>query len=524
MKKKTIHCNSKVETNVSTRRMHCGKVSGVDIYTDFTVIENSCQIIRNSVMNGMLYSGEAFDELAAELMRTNKRIPAPLSHPKDQNGNPVSASDPLTFSAHNVFAFDTDWSVSGDRLLSNTYIDMSRAAENKDAQWLINSINNKLPIDRSTGLDLLVSEQSGYGQDGEPYSLYVHKIEVLDHCALLDPSREPGAKGNTEAVGMFTNADGKQEGVEEIELVTNASTPAMRLPIASRDVEWNGDAAIGRIREYTDSTEKPSSNYRKFFLYFDQSNVDDFGAYKLPFADIIDGVPMCIPAAINAIKSALAGGRGGVDISQEDKQKAQYAVDYYQGRIDKEQPQSNLNAIINKITEIFGIKPKSGYNTTVVNNTLEADPMKEKIIAALNAQGIKTDGLTDEALLAAYNAAMAPKSDKPKGKDDEEIDPKTGKPVVKPVEDKATNELLKTVNALNEKIDKLELSLNASAQKEIDDLAADVAGLNIGLTVNAAKLLPKDELVNILASNGHIAANAGGRANVTNSAYEPLPE
>lgn len=536
MKKKLIHCNSRSSATVSTKRLHCGRVAGKDIYTDFMVVENTCHMVFDSVMNGMLYPKDACMELANHLMATNKRVPAPLSHPSDADGNFLSASDPITFSAHNVFAFDTDWRIVGDKLVSNTYIDMKRAAENPEAQWLIERTNGKQPIDRSTGLELMVREEDGFGQDGEPYNLVCHAIINLDHSAILDPDREPGAKNNAEAVGMFTNAQGDSIDVVEVE-IANASTPAMRLPIAPKETNWDGSAAEGRIREYTSSTDAPSSNYRKFFMYFDQANADQFTSYKLLFADIINGKPYVIPAAISAIQGALSGARGGVDIPDADKQRIQDFVTAYQSRIEREQSTmpnasagTNSNAdqqegmianIINKITEVFGFKPKAGYNadgsTTQSVNNNEADQMKEKIIAALNAAGIKTDGLSDDALFAAFQNMKAPEADPKKADcaDGEEDDKKA-------MVDNA--KLLDAINALTKKVEAVELAANAAAKTEIDAMAEQVAGLNIGLTANAAKLLPKAELESILAKNGVIVANSFGGQRQGGSQYEAMPE
>lgn len=541
MKKKLIHCNSRSSATVSTKRLHCGRVAGKDIYTDFMVIENTCHMVFDSVMNGMLYPKEACMELANYLMATNKRVPAPLSHPSDADGNFLSASDPITFSAHNVFAFDTDWRIVGDKLVSNTYIDMKRAAENPEAQWLIERTNGKQPIDRSTGLELMVREEDGFGPDGEPYNLVCHAIMNLDHSAILDPDREPGAKNNTEAVGMFTNAQGDSIDVVEVE-IANASTPAMRLPIAPKETNWDSAAAEVRIREYTGSVDAPSSNYRKFFMYFDQANADQFSAYKLPFADIINGKPHVIPAAISAIQGALSGARGGVDIPDADKQRIHGFVTAYQARIEREQSSmasannSNSNSnnantitadqgsianIINKIIEVFGFKPKAGYNadcsTTQSINNNEADQMKEKIIAALNAAGIKTDGLSDDALFAAFQNMKGPEG-KPEDKKAACADGDDKKAMV----DNA--KLLDAINALTAKVEAVELAANAAAKTEIEAMAEQVAGLNIGLTSNAAKLLPKAELESILAKNGVIVANSFGGQRQGGSQYEAMPE
>lgn len=54
------------------------------------------------------------------------------------------------------------------------------------------------------------------------------------------------------------------------------------------------------------------------------------------------------------------------------------------------------------------------------NKQEEQDPMKEKILEALNAKGIKTDGLTDEQLLKAFNEQVAKDAiDKKKVEDEE---------------------------------------------------------------------------------------------------------
>jgi len=219
--KKHIHINSSLGGfETSTKRVHSGRVNGKDVFTEFMVISGVCHMIRNSTMNGIFYTAEAFDSLAERLMASNERIPAPLSHPSDESGNFVSAKDPLTLSAHGVFSFDTDWAVSGDKLISNTYIDIRRAAENEHAGWLVERLNNRQPIDRSTGLELMISENSGVSPDGEEYSLRVEEIINLDHSAILNPESEPGAKNNTEAVGMFTNANG-ESAVEVAELHVN---------------------------------------------------------------------------------------------------------------------------------------------------------------------------------------------------------------------------------------------------------------------------------------------------------------
>lgn len=117
-----------------------------------------------------------------------------------------------------------------------------------------------------------------------------------------------------------------------------SAVPFQDLPLAPRDREWNSDAAIVRIRELLDSAEAPSESYRRAFLWFDEENAEDFGAYKLPIADVIDGRLTAIPRAIFAAAAALSGARGGVDIPDEDRDAVISNVNRYYAKMDMESP------------------------------------------------------------------------------------------------------------------------------------------------------------------------------------------
>lgn len=513
---KVMHVNSSVGGSVSTKRVFTGKINGKEIYTDFLIVSGTTHIIRESVMNGIYYTAKSFDDLANRLMISNERIPAPLSHPTDEANNFVSAKDPIIMSSHCVFSFDTNWRISGDKLMSDTFIDVKRASEHEHAGWLIERLNNKQPIDRSTGLELYVVEEEGVGPDGDAYYLRVDEIVNLDHSAILNPETEPGAKNNNDGIGMFTNANGTTT-VETAQLYANASNPNLTLPLVPKDHAWDGDAATANIRKYTNSEEAPTSNYRRFFMYFDAANVDDFGSYKLPFADIIDGRPYVVPAALSAIDDALSGARGGVDIPDSDKEKVQRNLEHYKSKMEKTIPNSKLAQFLNWLGKKVGVNAEMEYNRFVVNNIEcnEVDPMKEKILAALNAAGVKTEGLDDDALFAAYNEAMKPKA---KVEDEEEMDNAGGKGKTK----EKNSEVLEAVNALAEEIKQLKAANAAAAQAEIDAVAAQVANAGI-MELEDAKKLSVKSLNGLLAKSGVVVANgAGGFSQAPK--FEPMPE
>jgi len=111
-------------------------------------------------------------------------------------------------------------------------------------------------------------------------------------------------------------------------------SPSMDLPIALRDRIWSKTEAVGRIRAYTDSVDSPSTSYKKYFMYYDAENKENFGAYKLPFVDIINGRPYIVPRAVFAI----AGGRGVVnaDIPANEKEIIKGKVNSLYARFRKE--------------------------------------------------------------------------------------------------------------------------------------------------------------------------------------------
>ena len=97
--------------------------------------------------------------------------------------------------------------------------------------------------------------------------------------------------------------------------------PSGMLPILNdKDRSWDSDMAVQRVRRFTDSVENPSASYKRAFLYFDEENADNFTAYKLPIADIVDGKMVAIPRAIFAVAGVLNGARGGVDLPDSDRE------------------------------------------------------------------------------------------------------------------------------------------------------------------------------------------------------------
>jgi hypothetical protein len=103
------------------------------------------------------------------------------------------------------------------------------------------------------------------------------------------------------------------------------------LPLADRDREWDGDAADSRVREYADAQDHPTTTYRDAHVWHDAPNDDEYGAYKLLIADVVDGQLKAVPRGVMAAANVVQGARGGLDIPDEDRPRVKgHLARYYE--------------------------------------------------------------------------------------------------------------------------------------------------------------------------------------------------
>lgn len=84
-----------------------------------------------------------------------------------------------------------------------------------------------------------------------------------------------------------------------------AVSGAVRLPVAPRTHEWDGDAARRRVFETYDTAQERE----RAFLWVD-GDPDNMGSYQLGYADVVDGELTIIPRGVSAVRGALSGARG----------------------------------------------------------------------------------------------------------------------------------------------------------------------------------------------------------------------
>lgn len=140
---------------------------------------------------------------------------------------------------------------------------------------------------------------------------------------------------------------------------------ASDLPIGP-EKEWDKNSAIARVRKFTESEDAPSAGYKKAFLWFDESNADNFGSYKLPIADVIDGKLMAMPRAIHAAAGVVNGARGGLDIPASDKKKVIATLKKYYNKMGEDAPFGKSDDLIISVSEAEQINTKREFEQMLI--------------------------------------------------------------------------------------------------------------------------------------------------------------
>jgi hypothetical protein len=117
-----------------------------------------------------------------------------------------------------------------------------------------------------------------------------------------------------------------------------AVTAFQDLPLADRDRTWDADDAEKRVRTWADAEDEPDARYRDAHVWYDASSKEEFGAYKLLIADVIDGRLMAVPRAIMAAGGVIQGARGGVDLPEDDIDRVKSHLAKYYEKMDDTAP------------------------------------------------------------------------------------------------------------------------------------------------------------------------------------------
>ena len=136
------------------------------------------------------------------------------------------------------------------------------------------------------------------------------------------------------------------------------------LSIADEGHAWDASGAKSRIAKWASSDgsgdkDKVSwTKYKRAFGYYDPDKSEEFGGYKLPFADVIDNSLKAVWKGCAAVVAALNGARGGVDIPDTDRKGVYNLMKVYYKKFDKPIPDLrsfyDLAKFMEEVKEVFG--------------------------------------------------------------------------------------------------------------------------------------------------------------------------
>jgi hypothetical protein len=110
------------------------------------------------------------------------------------------------------------------------------------------------------------------------------------------------------------------------------------LPLADRDREWDGAAAEKRVRRFTGAEDGPNARYRDAHVWYDADKKDNFTAYKLLIADVVDDHLVVVPHGLMAAGNVMQGSRGGVDLPAGDVDRVKSHLAKYYAKLGEDAP------------------------------------------------------------------------------------------------------------------------------------------------------------------------------------------
>jgi len=132
--------------------------------------------------------------------------------------------------------------------------------------------------------------------------------------------------------------------VESVIKVREKAVPFEATPAAPAERAWDADRAVASLRKWSSrdgSGEKDTidwTKYRRGFAWYDENDLENFSAYKLPHHEVIDGTLYVVWRGVAAAMAALMGARGGVDIPREDERAVYQHLARHYEQFDKEPP------------------------------------------------------------------------------------------------------------------------------------------------------------------------------------------
>ena len=422
------------------------------------IIVSSFTLPNNVVMNNILYPAAEIDASFEGLNRTL----APVEHPVNVNGQFVSANDPEAIHGFHAGAFNDNAEKVGNRVKVDKIINVQEALKSEKGRRLLDRIN-----------ELETSES--------PRPIHTSTGIFLEVEELAEPqTNEEGHEFSMIARNMVFDHDAIL--LDSI----GAAQPSQGVGMAVNNAGEKIDVETVNL----DVKDRRANQEGQSFSELHQAVHDAFER------SAITGCVWIEELFDDHVIFHAESGLFSVPFSSDDS-----------GRV-------TITGIPLPVERKVTFIPKT--------NSKEANAMEKKIRAALNAVGIDTKDMDDDALLTAYNKLMTEKPAEP-GKPAVNADPnkpaEPGKPAVnadpnkpaepgKPADSDDTDAVTTAVNAaikpLQEQVTALtdQLSANSDAEKA-DAIKVIVNSKKFPeLDEDTLNVLPLDKLQNMAASCG----------------------
>jgi hypothetical protein len=117
------------------------------------------------------------------------------------------------------------------------------------------------------------------------------------------------------------------------------AVPAFQdLPLADRDRKWDAGAAEKRVRKWASAEGEPNAKYRDAHVWYDAGSKNNFTAYKLLIADVVDGKLAAVPRGVMAAGNIMDGARGGIDLPKDDISRVKSHLAKYYRKMGDQPP------------------------------------------------------------------------------------------------------------------------------------------------------------------------------------------
>lgn len=454
-KRVMIQCRTLVNRDAVTRK----SIDGVE-----HIIVSSSTLPDDIVMNGGLYPAEeiakGFESLELTL--------APIEHPVIDNQF-ISANDPRAIHDFHAGAFNMNVRRENGRVHIDKFINVPEAMKTDRGKRLLDRIdeleNNSdpRPMHTSVGVFLLPEElaEPQTNAAGDEFT-WIARDMVFDHDAILLDS--VGAAQPHQGVGVAVNRKGEEFSVNSFNLDDDIAPGKFdRLALLAGNADHQSVTEMER--SVTDALERSAIDAHWIEELFPDEKLVIFWSkdqlFEVPFVIDSEGLATIVGIPLPVERSVA-------------------------------------------------FTPKTNHS--------EGNAMKEMILNALKKANVETDGLSDDALFAAYNQLQANQSDSDNAGS---ADDKDGLAAV----------VANALKPLTEKIDGLQAKINATDDAELNRLA-ELVGNNEkfpGLDVEAAKKLGIDTLKSMSANCAtafgvNPVVNAGGGMAEDHQAPAEMPK